>query len=286
MCSLREIGVFVGLPEDSLERGTPSPTSLRDAGDILAPITTIEQQRSLRGLCGLVETLNVGPLTLDAALRSPRQAIEPYNLEVTIGPTQGVVLSTRIHLFQSGVERWGGPNYGPASGDFTPTGLAPGEWDVVVRRSGLENTGYRRLEKSLGRVTVTRYVPPPAPPPPSPAPTAPHIDVQESGPAEAKRYVVTGTGFLPNQPSGFQGIAVRAVDGVQNQNWVLLYTGSDASGKISLTTGELDTTLLPRNAAGQAIVHFSAADKRTNPSSVPANQPLWSNTVTFRYSYG
>ena len=109
------------------------------------------------------------------------------------------------------------------------------------------------------------------------------IELKQSGPLNAVKYAITGSGFLPSQPQSSQGITVRAVDGVNLQDWVMNYTGSDAGGKISLSLGPLDTNTLPRNAARQAIVNFSASDKCRDPSSVPANEPLWSNTVTIRY---
>ena len=107
--------------------------------------------------------------------------------------------------------------------------------------------------------------------------------VEHSGPANAVRFVVNGTGFLPDQPSTRDGITVRAVDGVSLQDWVMLFTSSDHDGRIHLETNPLDTRLLPRNSVGQAKVSFSATDKRRDPSSVPANEPLWSNTVSFTF---
>jgi len=111
----------------------------------------------------------------------------------------------------------------------------------------------------------------------------PHIDVQQSGPLTATKYTITGTGFLPSLSSSPQTIQIRGVDGVNLQDRVTLQTNSDSAGKISVTTGAIDTTLLQRNSFGQAIVNFSAADSRTDPASTPANQPLWSNTVPFLY---
>jgi hypothetical protein len=107
--------------------------------------------------------------------------------------------------------------------------------------------------------------------------------VEQSGPSDAVRFVVNGTGFLPNQPPGPDGITVRVVDGVNLQDWVMLFIGSDASGRIHLETNPLDTRLLVRNSMGQAKVNFSATDKRRDPNSVPANEPLWSNVVPFTF---
>jgi hypothetical protein len=76
---------------------------------------------------------------------------------------------------------------------------------------------------------------------------------------------------------------VRVVDGVNFQDWVMLFTGSDSSGKIRLEANPLDTRLLTRNSLGLAVVNFSAADKRKDPNSVPANEPLWSNVISFTF---
>ncbi len=274
MHSLREIGTFVGIPEDSPEFGSFSNIGLRLSGDLLAPVSSLGQNRSLRGLSGLIDML--GPITLDASLLNAG-GVEPFEAVIRVGSSPGLVISTHILYSMGGRLYFYSPNYGAAGGDFSPTQLGPGTWDIVVRRSGITNAGYQRFEKSF-RAFVSRA---PSPPPP-PAPLVrPHIDVKQSGPLNAAMYAVTGSGFLPNQVP--QGITVRAVDGVNVQDWVMIFTGSDAAGKINLSLGPLDTGLLPRNAANQAILNFSATDSRRDPTSVPKNDPLWSNTVTFRY---
>lgn len=278
MRTLREIGVFVGIPEDSPEFGSASAISLRLAGDLLAPISANNQNKSLRGLSNILDG-PIGVITLESELLTPG-GVEPFQPVIRVKPSEGLVISTHILFKQIGGGGLGeSPNYGASGGDFKPTQLGPGQWEISVRRSGIGNGGYVRLENAF-RASVSAI---PSPPPP-PAPLIPpHIDVQQSGPPNAMMYVVTGTGFLSNQPAGPTGITVRAVDGVDLQSWVNIFTGSGPSGGINITLGPLDTTLLPRNAAGQAIVNFSATDKRRNPNSVPANEPLWSNTVTFRY---
>lgn len=63
----------------------------------------------------------------------------------------------------------------------------------------------------------------------------------------------------------------------------MLFTGSDSDGKIRLEMNPLDTRLLARDSLGLATVHFSATDKRKDPNSTPANEPLWSNVVSFTF---
>ncbi|MFF4196880.1 hypothetical protein [Nonomuraea sp. NPDC001831] len=130
------------------------------------------------------------------------------------------------------------------------------------------------MEKSFN-VQVTGAAGPADPPP-----ARPRIQVQQDGPIDAVTFTITGSGFLPDQPDSPSGIAIRAVDGVTLQEYPQVFTGSNATGAIERTWGPLNTLLLPRNAAGSALIHFSATDSRRDPTSVPANQPLWSNTVT------
>ena len=277
MRTLRDVWVFVGIPEDSPDYGYPTNISLRVAGNLLESVSPGPQNRSLRGIDGLIDGL--GPITLEASLLSSR-GVEPFDAVIRIVASPGCVIHTHIFYDQNGQFPFESTDYGAAGGDFDPTTLGPGTWNIVVRRTGITDTGFERLEKSFTALVSRHPSPPPPPPPP---PVRPHIDVTQSGPVSAVKYQVTGSGFLPNQPNSSQGVAVRAVDGVDIQDWALIYTGSDGGGKISLSLGPLDTGTLSRNAAGQAIVNFSATDKRTDPSSVPAGQPLYSNTVTFRY---
>jgi hypothetical protein len=276
MRTLRELGDFVGIPQDSGEFGPPTPPiGLRLVSKLLAPVSTAQQRASMRAMIALLQTLP--PVSLEAQLLNPGGR-EPYAPVIRVTSNPGLVISTRIHFIESGREFGASQNFGAAGGDFSPTQLGPGQWEIVVRRAGISNTGYTRLSKSF-RTTVTQ-VEHPTPPPPQ---TPPSISVERSGPANAVRFVVTGTGFLPNQPSSPDGISVRVVDGVSFQDWVMLFTGSDSGGRIRLETNPLDTRLLARNSLGVAAVSFSAADKRRDPNSVPANEPLWSNVISFTF---
>lgn len=96
------------------------------------------------------------------------------------------------------------------------------------------------------------------------------------------RFTITGTGFLPDQPADQTGITIRVVDGV-SQEWKMIYTSSDGTGAVNTTLEALNITKLQRDAANVARLHFSGTDKRKDPNSVPANEPLWSNTVTLTF---
>jgi len=278
MRTLRELGEFVGIPQDSAEFGSPiPPIGLRLVGKLLTPVSTAQQRASMRAMIALLPTLP--PISLGAQLLNAGGR-EPYAPVVRVTSSPGLVISTRIHFIESGREFPPSQNFGAAGGDFSPTQLAPGQWEIVVRRAGISNAGYTRLSKSF-RTTVTRAEEsaPPTPPPQ----TRPNISVARNGPADAVIFVVTGTQFLPNQPAGPRGITVRVVDGVNFQDWVMLFTGSDSGGGIRLETNPLDTRLLARNSLGLATVHISATDERRDPNSVPANEPLWSNVTSFTF---
>jgi hypothetical protein len=225
-------------------------------------------------MIALVRTLP--PVGLEAQLLNPGGR-EPYVPVIRVSSSPGLVISTRIRYIESGREFAPSQNFGAAGGDFSPTTLGPGQWEIVVRRAGISSTGYTRLSRSF-RTTVTHNEPPPPPPQ-----ARPSISVQRSGPADAVRFVVIGTGFLPNQLPGPDGITVRVVDGVNLQDWVMLFTGSDSGGEIRLETNPLDTRLLARNSLGLATVSISATDKRRDPNSVPANEPLWSNVISITF---
>src|SRR6516225_5980214 len=207
MRTLRDVGVFVGIPEDSPDYGYPTNISLRVAGNLLESVSPGPQNRSLRGIDGLIDGL--GPITLEASLLSSR-GVEPFDAVIRIVASPGCVIHTHIFYDQNGQFPFESTDYGAAGGDFDPTTLGPGTWNIVVRRTGITDTGFERLEKSFTALVSRHPSPPPPPPPP---PVRPHIDVTQSGPVSAVKYQVTGSGFLPNQPNSSQGVAVRAVDG-------------------------------------------------------------------------
>jgi hypothetical protein len=276
MRTLREMGIFVGIPNDSPEFGAAAPIGLRLIGRLLASATTTGERASFRALESRLRSLK--PVEFDAVLLNP-SGVEPHKPVFRIRGTSGLVISTTILYSQSGRLLATSDNFGAAGGDHGSLQLGPGSYSLEVRRTGIGDTGYVRLSRVF-TANVTRV---PVPPPPDPPIVRPQVTATQSGGLSAIVFTVDGSGFLANQPGGPQGITVRFVDGVNFQNWVMLFTGSDPSGRIHLVTGSLDATLLARNAAGQAVVHISATDKRRDPGSTPANEPLWSPTVTFRF---
>ena len=296
MRSLRDLGDFVGLPQDSPEWGAWFPTSLRAVADLLAPVSPDDRHRSLTGQGAII----AGPLpsiTLTAQLHSGPTGVEPYRPEISVNAQDGLVISTRVSAVQNaaefplaGGENWNVTNFRGAGGRLPGlSDVGPGRTEFVVRRAGVGPGGYVRLEQRLGPVDIRAYRPPPPPQPPPPRPTPEPPEVRPTVRATAApaggtvTITVTGSGFLPDRPAGRQGITVRLVDAVRVQDWVHYWTGSGPDGKISLTVEGVDTANLSRNAAGQAIVTVSATDKRRDPSSRPANEPLWSAPDTLRF---
>lgn len=272
MRTLREIGEFVGIPEDSAELGSPKPIGLQLVGDLVAPVSSREQRTSMRGLIDLLARLP--PITLTAELLSGARGTEPYTLAVRVNSSDGLVISTRLYYTSGGQTYVGGVIHGAAGGEIQ-TQLSPGRWQVTVRRSGIANTGYVRLEKSFTVDVNARGGPPPV----QPEVVRPIIEVQPSGSADGVTFTIKGSGFLADQPTSPDGIAVRAVDGVTLQQYHRVFTGSNSRGEIEVVWGTLNPALLARNALGQALIHFSATDSRRDPTS-PAGDFLWSNTVT------
>jgi hypothetical protein len=273
MDSLRLFGEFIGIPEDSPKLGAPLPIGLALGSRLLESVADEGTRRSLRGMIGRLATLP--PVTLNARLTSPAEGVEPLPVRLTLDAGEGCVLFTWFDFKQVDGASAGGTDYLKGRGiDRYETSLGPGEWDVTVHRTGIDTEGYRQLTQTF-RLKVRRERQP-APPVPRPMLVRPTIEVVAEGDGLKRKFKVKGHGFLPSQPAG--GITVRAVNEPDPQDWIHLYTSSDAEGQVELTTGELDISQLQRNAFGQAIVAFSACDSRLDPNSVPAGQSLWTNT--------
>lgn len=275
MESLARLGEHCGIPEGSHFYGATTPTGLRLAGTLLAPKVGDGDRGSLRHLCALLPTLP--ELTLRAELLHVREA----RPTVRISGTNALVLRTWLDKLSGGTNFGDGQDLGGSGGDVELTRLGPGVWTLVVHRAGIDHDGYRTLTQTLPRVTIPRDAPEPDPPPPPPQ-VRPTITVEESGPLDHRVYRVTGRGFLPDQRGGQDGVRVRFVDSIDVQSWWMNPTESDSQGRIDHTTGPLDTGTLIRRQ-GLAGLTISATDRRKDPDSTPANEPLWSNHVQFWY---
>lgn len=283
MRTLREIGDFESIPQDSPEFGVFSVTSLRLAGSLLARggFGDDGQRASMRGVSQLLDKMV--PITLQANLKTSG-GTKPYDVVVTLTPSPGLILSTRItYVCADGVVFYVEKDFGNSVGDKDLGGLGPGTYHVVVKRAGIANDGYKVLQQSFP-IQANAAPPPPAPHPP--APLLPHIAASSSGAATAVTLHVTGIGFLPNQPANNNGITIRVVDAVNPLQGLAppIFVKSDAAGSIDATLNAFDSTQLAVNPiSGKTAVAVSATDSRKNPNSVPSSEPLWSNTVTLLF---
>lgn len=273
MRTLREIGEFVGVAEDSLEFGYPSFIGLRYAADVIAradPAAAPSMREIDAALTGL------GAVTLEAQLLS----FVDRRATVRVNTSQGLVIGTRILARSSaGYPTGHEMNYGSAGGDYRIFAeLSPGNWTIIARRSGVGPTGYVAFERTFPVVS------PPEEGRTEPVPvsqTPPRIEVTVIRDPErpwAVAFHITGSGFEANLVSRREGegIHVRAVLRQQFQERGPFWTSSDADGRIDHTTGEIDARELARDAAGFATLVFSACDRRVVP---PRNENLWSNAV-------
>jgi len=271
MNTLRQLGEFVGIPQDSGEFGAPiPPIGLRLVSRLLAPVSTPQQRASMRAMIALLRTLP--PVSLEAQLLNPGGR-EPYAPVIRVSSSPGLVISTRIHFIESGREFPPSENFGAAGGDFSPTHLGPGQWEVVVWRAGISSTGYTRLSKSF-RTNVTGGGPPP---PPQAQPT---IFVDFSGTLTEATFTVTGSGFLSNLPgTPTSGVAIRVVDA----NVAVLtrreHTRTNNSGEIDQAIrGDLSDVVI--NGLGVGTLAFSATDGRPGLNE----EFLWSNTARINFT--
>lgn len=152
MQTLRELGIFVGIPENSDESPSSQPIGLRLIGKLLglAPDAPAGVGASMQAMLGLVKTLP--PISLDAQLVNPDGGEQPYLPTIRIAPSAGLIISTRLHFFRNGMESSPSENSGAAGTDIAPNDLDPGAWTITVRRAGISDKGYVRLEHSLNAI--------------------------------------------------------------------------------------------------------------------------------------
>jgi len=290
MQTLREVGEFVGITRGALDAsrlgGSGRPIGLRL---IEALVTDTKSQISLREIIHVLQ--NLTPITLDVQIAGESQGKDPFDLALRFSASGGIIWFTTIQQTLIGGNTYSKDISGVAGDHFIT--LSSGNWEINVKRSGISDIGFVTLGKVFNNIIVSAPPRPVTPPsePPKPVtppsspqrPAAPVLSVSTAGSKNAVVFTVTGNSFLANQPPNLQGITVKFGDGVNIQDWQMLHTGSDASGSIRLVTQPLNTTALPRNALGQALVNVMATDSRRDPTSIPKNEPLWSNTVRFTF---
>lgn len=253
MNTLREIGEFIGVPQGSLEVagfGGPRTTSLKMA----SILGTKSESSSMQAIIQALQ--NLTPITLEAQIIGSRSGEEPFQPVIRLNACGGIPLRTFI-LFNAAS---GSNDLGGAGGDFTPTQLGPGTFQFVVKRSGISNTGFISLSKTLDPITVTPH--------PKLPPKEPTISATTEGAGANTVLVVTGSGFLPILPNRI--VTVRVVDDALNPERNFQQS-STPSGELKMRIN------LPCNSG--LPFHVSATDSRPGPGILGV---VFSNTVTLR----
>lgn len=202
MNTLKELGNFVGIPQGALEvarYGGPRITSL---GKVSLLVTGKERPASIRTI---IQTLqNLTTITLEAEIVGSRSGEEPFEPVIRVNASGGTTWHTTIVFYLNG-NAISSSDLNNSGGDFTPTQLGPGSWQPVVTRSGISNTGFVSLSKTLGTITVSAHQQPTPQPTPTPLPAKPpSITVQSNGDGS---FVVCGSNFLPSAT-----VHIRVVD--------------------------------------------------------------------------
>jgi hypothetical protein len=257
MNTLRQVGNFVGIPSGARQvaRFDGSRTvTLRGVSDLIDVANPANRPRSLGAVSRSLQ--NLPALALDAELLSGTEGKEPYQLEIRLNRSDAIIWHDTVTLLSGG--QLFSKDLSGSGGDFRPTSLGPGTWDITVERAGIGSTGMAVLTEFIGRVVVRAKGVPAVPPPV----TRPSIAVQGKGDGS---FVVTGSGFLPNAT-----LHIRVVDGPFG-NSVFFTDTSDPAGRLrGFMTGKIC------QRPGQLF--FSANDGRADATDLTGT--LWSNTVT------
>lgn len=252
MNSLREIGNFVGIPQGSPQVARYDGERTIRLGMVSLLVTKRERPASMRAIIQALQSLT--PITLEAQIVGSRSGEEPFEPIIRLNASGGITWHTNIEYNATSAS----DDLSSAGGDFTPTQLGPGNYQFVVRRSGISNTGFVSLSKTLDTITVSARPQPTPPPPPI---VKPFIAVQSKGDGS---FVVSGLNFLPNVP-----IYILVGDGTFRNPLVFTDTSNPEGKLVGFPTGKI--------CQGSGQLFFEANDGRLNPSD---HSTLMSNTVT------
>jgi hypothetical protein len=174
--------------------------------------------------------------------------------------TPAAALEFQFLVSQNNVVVGSPPLTGPES---TPSPLAPpgAKWFVPLPPGKVTLTVWGQNKAGDGPVSTSTFTV--SGPPPPPPPVKPTISVTSSGSGQSSVFVVSGSGFTPNQD-----VRIRVVDDALNERD--FHQSADGSGN-------LNARLAIPCAAGGGL-HFSATDGRPDPSDLTGL--LWSNTFT------
>lgn len=260
MNSLREIGVFVGIPQGSAQIARWSGD--RTTGLKLVSLLVRKKDIGSESLRAVIQALqNLTPITLEAEIIDLGDEFD----EGHAMPVMRLNASGGIHWWTVIDYYVGGTAYLPTDlgksgdgGDFRLTQLGPNNWQIVVSRSGISNTGFVSLSKTFTVIVPPKPKPRPEPPPQILSPN-PSISVQSNGDGSFK---VSGSGFVPKNAT----VNILVGDGTFRNPLVFSVSASDGAFR-DFPTGKIC------QAAGNLF--FSASDGRLDQGS-----QIFSNTVT------
>ncbi len=215
MNTLREIGEFVGIPQGSgkvawlggLKFSSTNYSFLITRLRVVSLlVTNRERPASMRAIIQALK--NLTPITLEAEIVGSQSGEDPFEITIHLKKSGGITWWTYIENRRdgaaSGVRYFGGSgdvdyNRLSSGGDFTEK-LPQGNWQVVVNRSGISNTGFVPLEKIW---PITVYAPPNPKQPPTPHPSPPQsssgprisVEVAFSPIDNSWKCTISGSGF-------------------------------------------------------------------------------------------
>ena len=263
MNTLREIGNFVGIPQGSMEVARYSQSRVLGLANIRTLLTKYGRPSSMRAIIQLLE--NLTPLTLEADLIGNHYGEEPFEPIVRLNACGGITFGTYLEYILNGEKALieDQIDYVKAPHNFNINQLGPGEWQLIVKRAGISNTGFVSFSKTLPLITVSAHHqnPPPSRPPIPPA-NPPIISASTEGAGAGTVLIVTGSGFLPNKI-----VTVRVADDVFHER---------NFQQTSTISGELKMRISLECNSGQPF-HVSATDSRNAAGILGV---LFSNNVT------
>ena len=261
MNTLREIGTFVGIPQGSLEVARFGGEQIITLSNVSKLVNRGKKTASLRALIQALKDLT--PIDLEAEIVGSRSGEEPFAPVVRLNASGGITWFTSIATSLGGKVIGTHDILSTSGGDFTFNQLGPGTYQLVASRSGISNSGFVSLSKTLGTISVSAAPPHPTPPTPPTPPTqlpAPSISVQSNGDGSFK---VSGSGFVPHNAT----VNILVGDGTLNQN-PLNFTVSATNGAFrEFPTGKI--------CKRPGTLFFEASDGRIDHGS-----QVFSNTVT------
>ncbi|WP_019503147.1 hypothetical protein [Pseudanabaena sp. PCC 6802] len=247
MNTLKEIVDFVGIPQGSLEVARFGGPWIKSLGKVSLLVTRRERPASMRAIIQALQ--NLTPITLEAEIVGSRSGEEPFEPKIRVNASGGITWFTTIEYHQDGVVIFS-KDVNDSGGDFTPTQLGRGSYQLVVTRSGISNTGFVSLRKLLSIITVSATPTPTPTPLPTPAVTcSAELDLDQPGFGGIVGMRIFGGGFLPSE-------TVNIFEGGQ----VLATTNANAFGQYSVHVSFLSAQFPVKhtvNAQGQASGRIS-----------------------------